>query len=223
MHRVSPFFPVATVLLLVGCSSPGVVVEVLPPRTSVTCAAPTKADPALGRGLLDVTATLGAHGSYVADLRMSVQGLDARITGVTVEYELPEGAPNKVKDAAEDASGDVVVGDVLLAGSGDDLRAAVLENVELVPRDLAVALQEDTDLGLSKIEFARLGVTITPILDAATTATATSSGFAIDVCKGCLVLPPDACADDGDNALNPAVCRVGQDTALFTCVQGGAP
>ncbi|MDP2346042.1 MAG: hypothetical protein Q8O67_34205 [Deltaproteobacteria bacterium] len=203
-------------VLVGGCSSPNLVVEVLPPRTSVTCAAPTKADPALGRGLLDVTATLGTHGSYVADLRLSLSGQDARITGVSVGYEVPEGSPNIIKDAAENAGGDVVVGDVLLAGEGDDLRVAVLENVELVPRELALAFQDDSDLELSAIEFARLGVTITPILDG-TAATAVSSGFAIDLCKGCLVTPPVACNDDGEFTLNPVACRPGQDAPLFLC------
>jgi hypothetical protein len=218
MTRVPPPLLAAAFLLATGCPAPHLVVEVLPPRTSVTCAAPAKTDPALGRGLLDVTATFGTHGSYVADLRLSLQGQDARITGVSVSYELPEGSPKSVEDAAEDASGEVVVGDVFLAGSGDDLRASVLENVELVPRGLALAFSDDDDLDLSDIEFARLGVSITPIIDAATsTATTTSSGFAIDLCKGCLVTPPSACDDDGEFTLNPAVCRPGQDAPLFFC------
>lgn len=216
MQRALLLSLTAASLLALGCPVPELVVEVLPPRTSVTCAAPAKGDPALGRGLLDVTASLGTHGSYIADLRLSLQGNDARITGVSISYELPEGTPNEVEDVAGDVSGDVVVGDVLLAGEGDDLRSAVLENVELVPRDLAVAFQEDDELGLSNIEFARLGVTITPIL-ANTESTATSSGFAIDLCKGCLVTPPDVCAGDGESTLNPAVCRPGQDTPLFFC------
>ncbi len=217
MHGVSsPLLALALLLPLAACSSPNLVVEVLPPRTSITCAAPSRTDPALGRGLLDVSATLGTHGSYIADLRLSLQGQDARLTGVSVAYELPAGAPAKVQQTANDVAGDVVVGDVLLAGADDDLRSAVLENVELVPRDLALEFQADTDLGLSDVEFARLGVTITPLLDG-DTATATSSGFAIDLCKGCLVTPPSVCAEDGEFTLNPAVCRPGQDTPLFFC------
>lgn len=231
MHRVSSFFPPAALLLAslasVNCSGAAVVVEVLPPRTSITCAAPGKADAALGRGLLDVRASAEAHGSYVADLRLSTKGIDAHIDGVTVAYTLPDGVNGDVDDAADDAAGDLVVGDVLLAGEGDDARVAVVENVELVPRALSKALLADGDLGLSQIEFATLGITITPIIGGVVdeTITGSSTTFALDLCEGCLVQPPESCNADGDNAFNPSVCRPGQDTPSFACVQAapGAP
>lgn len=224
MHRVSSVsLPVALVLSLAGagCSRPDVVVEVLPPRTSVTCAAPTRADAALGRGVFDVQSSVAGHGAYIADLRLSVKGQDAHIDGVTVGYAVPDGSGDGAVAAAEAASGDVVVGDVLLSGDGDDARVAVIENVQLVPRSVAVAFDDDDELGLSKVDFATLGVTITPVfggLDDGETASANAaaSTFALDLCDGCLVLPPSGC--NGDTVQNPSVCRPGQDTPSFTCV-----
>jgi hypothetical protein len=223
MHRVSFFvLPVAVLLAGLGCDAAGdVVVEVLPPRTSVTCAAPAKADAALGRGLFDVGATVDGHGAYIADLRLSVKGRDAHVDGVTLAYEVPGDAGGDVEDAAKDAGGDVVVGDVVLNGEGDDARVAVVENVQLVPRALALALRDDGDLGLSKVDFATLGITITPIVGGDDGGAGVST-FAVDLCDGCLFEPPDACAEEGESARNPAVCRVGQDVPLFTCT-GGAP
>ena len=63
MHRVTIFSSLAASALLAGCTAPSVLVEVLPPRTSATCAAPSKTDSTLGRGLLDVLATQGTHGA----------------------------------------------------------------------------------------------------------------------------------------------------------------
>lgn len=207
--------------VVVGCTPAPVQVEVLPPRTSVSCSAPTASDPALGTGLLDVVTTLGAHGAYVADLRVSVKGADTRIDGFSISYTVPKGSSSDVEDTAEGIAGEIVVGDVILSGKDDDRRVAVVENVELIPRDLAIAFQEDDGLGLNKIEFATLGVHITPIVDGENVVAAEST-FAVDLCAGCLVQPPDICSDDGEFALIPVTCRPGQDTPLFTCVQAGA-
>jgi hypothetical protein len=100
---------------------------VLPPRTSVTCAAPSADAAAYGQGLFDVTTTLGAHGSYLADLRVSVPGADVRVDGVRVAFSLPDASD---VDAA-DFDGDVLTGDVVLHGEKNDLRVGVIENVEL--------------------------------------------------------------------------------------------
>lgn len=218
MHRLAPALLVAVVAA--GCTPADVVVEVLPPRTSVTCSAPEKSAAALGRGLLDVLGSVGVHGAYVADLRLTAKGHDAIVDGVSVTFTVPDGASTSTKSLAEDLSGDVVVGDVRLVGKDDDLRLALLENVELVPRDLAVALNDDDGLGLGKIEFATLGVDITPIVSGESVVAATTS-FAINLCRGCLVQPPDVCSDAGQFATVPVACRPGQDTPLFTCV--GAP
>jgi len=219
MHRVTIFSSLAASALLAGCTAPSVLVEVLPPRTSATCAAPSKTDSTLGRGLLDVLATQGTHGAYVSDLRLSVKGLDARIDSLKIEYALPDGASADVKAEADAASkNDFVVGDTVLSGNDDDLRAAVVQNVQLVPRDLARALYESADaIGLDKVEYRTLVVTLTPVMSDGETAVGASSSFPIDLCSGCLVTPPDVCSEDGDYAQIPVTCRPGQDTPLFTC------
>jgi hypothetical protein len=204
---------------LAGCAEAAVVVEVLPPRTSVTCVAPDKSAAALGRGLLDVTASIGTHGAYTADVRLSAKGQDARVEGFTLEYVLPGSVDAATAAAASSAGGDLIVGDVALFGEDDDVRTALVENVQLFPRALSVAIEEDTTLAIDKIEFATVGVTLTPIVGGADSGVVGEpSTFSLDVCKGCLVLPPDACAGEGEFKLVPVTCRPGQDTPLFTCV-----
>lgn len=221
MHRV--MIPALALLSMASACAPADVrVEVLPPRTSVTCAAPDRSAAALGQGLLDVTASLGTHGAYVSDLRLTVKGQDAHVDGVNVAYTIPDGASTDVESTADDVAGDVIVGDTVLLGADDDIRVAIVENVQLVPRDLAVALQEDTGLELSQTEFKTITIDITPVVDGEGVVGATTT-FALDVCKGCLVQPPEVCADDGQFALLPVTCRPGQDTPLFTCVSTGAP
>lgn len=195
-----------------GCARPAVSVEVLPPRTSVTCAAPAASASAFGQGLFDVATTLGAHGSYLADLRLSVPGADVRVDGINVAYDVPKGSD---VDAA-DFDGDVLTGDAVLSGEKDDLRVGVVENVELVAREMAVAFQGDSALGIDKIEYATLGVTITPVVDEDAFEPLPTT-FALDLCKGCLVTPPDVCSDAGEFNAVPVVCRPGQDVPLFTC------
>lgn len=201
------------VSLLSACADPSVSVEVLPPRTSVTCSAPDVSDAALGRGLLDARATDSVHGGYVADLRLVSTGADALVDGVDVRI---------LRDGEELAEfKDVPTGDVRLVGEGDDVRRGVLENVVLVPRAEAETLAKDGDI--TALEYATLLVEITPRVIDETIAALTSS-FAIDVCDGCLVEEPTA--EDCDGVVAPAaVCREGQDVASFTCTAGlgGAP
>lgn len=190
-----------------ACSGPVVTVEVLPPRTSLSCTAPGPDDPALGRGLLDAKATTSVHGGYQADLRMVVSAANARVDGIDVKLSR-DGAELKVLL-------NVPTGDVVLVGSGDDVRKAVVENVELIPRSVAVDLAKDTKI--TDLEFATIVAEISPrVID--TGVVPESSTFALDVCNGCLVTPPNPC---GAVVRNP-VCRVGQDVPLFSC-PGGAP
>jgi hypothetical protein len=215
MHRLLPVVPLA--LAAVACSPVDVVVEVLPPRTSATCSAAEKSAAALGRGLLDVRGSEGVHGAYVADLRLTAKGKDAIVDGVRVVFTAPEGASSAVTSAADEASGDVSVGDVRLLGEDEDIRLSLLENVELVPRELAVALNADDGLGLDAIEYATLGVDITPIVSGEAVVGATTS-FAVNLCQGCLVEPPERCNEVGQFTAVPVACRRGQDTPLFSCV-----
>jgi len=202
-----------------GCALPDVSVEILPPRTSATCGAPAANAAAYGQGLFDVATTLGAHGSYRADLRVSVPGADVRVDGFRVAFAVPEGSDVD----AGDFDGEVLVGDVILAGEQDDRRVAVVENVKLVERDLAVVFREESGLGIDEFEFATLGVTITPVVDE-DVATPLPTTFALELCKGCLVTPPDICSDPGQFQPTPVVCRPGQDVPLYTCNTAmGAP
>jgi hypothetical protein len=203
---------VALGALVVGCARPAVSVEVLPPRTSATCAAPASSAAAFGQGLFDVTTTLGAHGSYMADLRLSVPGADVRVDGVQVAFDVPDAS---AVDGA-DFDGEVLTGDAVLSGEKDDLRIGVVENVELVSRDMAVAFQDDDGLNIDKVEYATIGITITPVVDD-DVAEALPTTFALELCKGCLVTPPDVCSDVGEFNATPVVCRPGQDVPAFTC------
>ena len=96
-----------------------------------------------------------------------------------------------------------------------DLRVGVLENVPLVPRELAVAIQA-AGVGLSKTEFESIDIEIKPEVDGVVALTASS--FSVDVCAGCLTQPADACSADAQHAFNPIVCRPGQDVPSFTCL-----
>jgi hypothetical protein len=200
--------PVSGLLVaaLAACADPAVSIEVLPPRTSVTCAAPGASDNALGRGLLDARATERVHGGYVADLRLVSTGADARVDGVDVRLS---------RDGDElDRFDDVATGDVFLVGEGDDIRRGVLENVSLVPRSTAVTLADDARV--TALDFATLVVEITPRVIGSDVRPVAST-FALDVCNGCLVDPPDAEECPGGARQN-SVCRVGQDVELFSCV-----
>ncbi|OGQ13294.1 MAG: hypothetical protein A2138_27995 [Deltaproteobacteria bacterium RBG_16_71_12] len=212
------FLSASLLLALAGaCARPQVSVEVLPPRTSVTCAAPDASAAAFGRGLFDVGATADFHGAYLADLRVSVPGADAQVDGFALAYTIPDSSSI---DAA-DYDGTSPTGDLLLVGEDEDVRVGVVESVELVPRALAVKLAADSGVGINKINYQTLGVTLTPVVDAER-AEALPTTFGLDLCEGCLVEPPDLCSDVGTYQPNPVVCRVGQDVSLFLCGAGGA-
>ncbi|HEY4220407.1 MAG TPA: hypothetical protein VGO62_03675 [Myxococcota bacterium] len=187
-----------------ACAQPEVSVEVLPPRTSITCDAPTVDDPALGSGLLDAKATAVTHGGYLADLLMVVPGENARVDGIDVKL---------TRDGTEVKTiSNVPTGDVDLVGSKDDIRKSVVENVSLIPRDVALDFAKDSTI--TELEFASILVEIAPrVLDG--NVAPVSSTFALNVCNGCLVdqPPADQCATVAKNQ----VCRVGQDAPSFLC------
>jgi hypothetical protein len=220
MHRVNVTSFMALLLAagaLSACADPAaVVVEVLPPRTSVTCAAASATDPALGRGLLDVAAVDDGPGGYVGDVRVSAKGRDVRVTGMTLSYAYDGDA---LGDALDDAAGAVALGDVVLSGEDDELRVAVLENVPLVPRALAVAIH-DGDADVTQTEFARIDIELAPEIDGEVQAD--TSSFSVDVCVGCLVEPPPGCDGTGENTFVATVCRPGQDVASFKCIAAGS-
>lgn len=215
--RARPLVPVTLAAVVLGgaaaCTAPVVTVEVLPPRTSVTCAAPAVGDPALGRGLLDAKATDTVHGGYQVDLRLVSTGANARVDGVDVRLS---------RDGEEVALiEDVPTGDVFLVGEDDDVRKAVVENVEIVPREIARNLAKDTKV--TELEFATLVAEIAPRV-VETEIIPAASSFAIDVCNGCLVTEPDEEECPAGTRKN-SVCRVGQDVELYSCASaiGGVP
>ncbi len=195
-----------------GCAQV-LAVEVLPPRTG-TCQAPGVTSNASGRGLLDAAATETMHGSFVGDLRIAATG-NMLIDGISLAFTVPEDAGGGVDDAASEAEGEQPLGDLLLTGEEDDVRQAVVEDVELLPRALAVALFDDSDLDLSATEWATVVVQLTATSggDAVSGATGT---FRIDVCEGCLTTRP--ADEDCDNGVQENdVCRPGQQDILFEC------
>jgi hypothetical protein len=198
-----------------GCGADFLAVEVLPPRSTITCSAPGIKSSALSRGILDLEGTRDFHGAYVADLRV-LSTRDAVLDAFQLTYHLPDGASSGSKDAADDASKDPAAGDVVLDSSDSDaLRAAIVENATLIPRDLAIALRDDDGIEADEDRFATIGVDILPVVSVGDPPSQPST-FAIDVCRGCLVAEPKV--DECENGfVETGVCRPGQDADLYTC------
>ena len=232
MRTPLPFLPIVSPIVLSvvlpiaaiasACAPSDVVVEVLPPRTGVTCSAPAVSSSTFGRGLHDLGVTELAHGAYVADLRLTVKGADARVDGIRVAFTLPDGASADAVDAATDFADGAQNGDVFLVSKkDDDVRQAVVENIVLLPRSLATALRDSVDVDIDDTTFAPVGLELTALLAGSLEGgpVAVPSTFQIDVCDGCLVTPPQACPD---TAVKDPVCRPGQDVALYSsCPIGG--
>jgi hypothetical protein len=197
-----------------GCAPDVISIEVLPPRTSSTCAAPSKSAAATSRGILDVKGTEDFHGAYVGDLRFSSE-TSGRIIGLTTRFTLPDDASSDSAQAASDAEEVQTLGDLLLSGEDDEIRTAIWEHAVLLPRNLAVALAADDGLGINDKTFATVLVSMEPLLDGFYLTPSTSS-YAIDICSGCLVNRPEeeSCIGDLQDKL---VCRPGQDVPLYEC------
>lgn len=192
------------VLISTGCPMVAAI-EVLPPRTSATCSAPGPNAAAYGRGLLDVEATETLHGAYFADLRVSAfQDVVVDSLQLDIDYlgKSDEGLTQ-------------TVGDVFLTGEDADLRTAVLENVELLPRDIAVEIRNDAD-DVNDIEFDTVTVTIKALSGERVLTDESGSTFAIDVCKGCLMAEP-AEEDCANGIEETGACRPGQDVPVYGC------
>jgi hypothetical protein len=193
----------AAALLSTACAPPQLFVEVLPPRSSITCAAPSLTDPASARGVLDLTALDSDRGMYLGDLRFSATAADAEVTGVRVE-----GAGDAVD----------INGRLALLGEGEDIRRGVLENVTLVNRAAAQDVRDATDR--SRAIEDSIELTITPLVnESRTTATPVPVTFSVDLCEGCLLEAQDPCAI---TQAQPS-CRPGQDLPSIICVAVEAP
>lgn len=213
-HMTSRFCFMFALVFLIGCGPDVVSVEVLPPRTSATCSAPAINAAAASRGILDVAATAAFHGAYVGDLRFSAQR-DGRITGLITRFTLPEGASSQSTDAATEAEESQTLGDLYLTDSNDDIRLAIWEHAVLLPRSLALALEEDDGLDIDERNYQTVIVEIEPTVDGFELNPTTSS-FAIDICRGCLTTRPDEDSCIGELQDN-LVCRPGQDVSLYGC------
>lgn len=211
----SPYVLLPLALLLSGCGPELLGIEVLPPRQSPTCMAPTANAAAAGRGLLDVLAVEDYAGSYVADLRFTGTGGRQRIDSLSLSFSLPDGAKGATKDAAKDASGVEPLGDVLLAPPNpDDVVVALVENVLLLPRSLTEALGDDGELEMDETRYQTVTVTLEPVVDGEPIGV--SASFPIDLCRGCLVTEPsDEQCPNG--VRETGACRPGQDHEVFTC------
>ena len=203
-----------SLILVIGCGPDVLSVEVLPPRTSATCSAPAMNAAASSRGILDVAGTEHFHGAYVSDLRFSSQR-NGRITGLVTRFTLPEGASSNSVDAATDAEESQILGDLYLTGDDDEIRMAVWENAILLPRPLAVALENDDGLDMDGQNYKTVIVEIEPTVDGFELLPSQSS-FAIDICRGCLTTRPsdESCVGELQDNL---VCRPGQDVPLYGC------
>jgi hypothetical protein len=201
-----------------GCAPSVLAIEVTP-RLAPACTPSVLTGPALGRGILDVESSVDGRGTYVGDLRLSSTDT-LRVDGLRMAYAVPGLASAATQTAATKAGADIGIGDVLLVGDAGDIHKAQVANIELVPRDLAIALRDDAALALSRTTFATITVTMSALSTTAGTASETSS-FTVDVCKGCLVEPlaESECAGGGVRA---SVCREGQDDAEFHCVAAAA-
>ena len=213
--------PTSSLLLLcllsplgVACDARVVAIEVLPPRTSATCAAPGLQSSAAARGLLDLEASSFLHGSYRADVRVTSRG-EVRVDGLALSFTLPEGASSDSTKAADAASGEQVVGDLYLPGDDTDPTSGILEDVVLLPRALAVALRDDDAIEADETRYATVNVTL-QALSGDSALSELSATFPIDVCRGCLVSEPSAeeCPDGFEDT---SACRPGQDVELYQC------
>lgn len=208
-------FPLSLLLLLVvGCGPELLAVEVLAPGRAPVCSAPTLSSAVAGRGLLDVSATEGSEGTYLADLRFTSKG-SVRIDSLALTFTMAEGAPAAVVEAANKANEARSMGDVLLAAEEpDDTVSALVESVVLLPRSLAKAIAVDGEWGLDEVNYGSVSVSIQPRV--AGEPFGTPATFPIELCKGCLLSTPSDEECPG-GAVATGACRPGQDEPAWEC------
>jgi hypothetical protein len=210
------FLSLLTFILVAGCSSQEVTVEILPPRTSSTCSAPAISSGALASGLWDVKASQLGIGEYVSDLRFQLNGADAVVEGIALEITTEEDVSDDIQRALKTAAGEWRVGNAVLAGEDDEQRVAILENVTFMNRNVAEAFVEDADLNLENGNTLALKVMITPLVSDNQKAVSTS--FILNICKGCLVdAPTEEVCPLGVQLQD--VCRIGQDVPSYRCAK----
>jgi hypothetical protein len=208
-------FALLSACIFGGCSAQVLAIEVLPSRSGVSCAAPNVNSAAAGRGLLDLNAVDNWHGAYLADLRITAMGGDMRIDGVSLDFSLPSGVGSDAKDEANDASGIQPTGDVFIEGDDDNPVSVVLENVVLLPRDLASKLRSDGEVAAGENAFDTVVVEMQVTTDGEAVEDVKSS-FPIDVCEDCLVKEP--AEEDCEHGIQETgACRPGQEDVVYEC------
>ena len=206
-----------SLMLTSACAEPGIVaIEVLPARTDMQgCAAPNVRSPAVASGLLDVAATEDWHGAYTADLRLSARGGDLVVDAIKFTYIMPESADDDSKSLANTFSDSHNIGSIFFPADDDDAVSGVLENVELLPRDLARELFTDTDLNIDTQHYETVEIEMTAQFDREDVQEI-ASRFSLNICKDCLVEEP--AEDDCPNGIRQTgACRPGQEDILFEC------
>ena len=200
-----------------ACAKPGIVaIEVLPPRTDIqACAAPTVRSVAVATGLLDVAATDDWHGAYVADLRLSARGGDLAVDAIKFTYTVPDAAESDSRTLANTFSDSHPVGTIFFAADSTDAVSSVLENIELMPRDLARGLFMDSGLNMDTQHYERVEIEMVAQFDGEDVQQ-NPSRFNLNICSECLIQEPSE--DDCPNGIQQTnACRPGQDDILFEC------
>ncbi len=217
LQKTSALSSLLLLSLTVACENPGIVaIEVLPARSSMNaCASPSDRSPAVASGLLDVAATTDWHGAYTADLRLSARGGDLVVDAIKFTYLLPDAAGSDSTRLANTLSGSQEIGTIFFPADDDDAVSKVLENVELLPRDLARELFTDDGLNLDTQHYDT--VQIEMIAQAAgQDVQETPSRFSLNICSDCLVQEPDE--EDCPNGIQQTgACRPGQEDILYEC------
>lgn len=213
--RFRPVVGALAIALLAACEPQLLSIEVLPPRTAPSCVTPSAKGPSAARGLLDLNSTLDFHGAYFADLKLTALGGAMRINGLKLSFDIPGNAAGETLDAADDAGDEQLMGEIFVEAEADESASAILENVVLLPRDLATRLRDDANLTVSKIDFETIYIEIQALTDDSTIKDVKGS-FALDVCEDCLVEEPDeeTCANGFETT---GACRAGQDAVLYMC------
>lgn len=200
-----------------ACTPPITAIEVLPPRAAPECAPADAAAAPMARGILDVQALDVHHGSYRADVRVTARdGAVDVLDSFHLEYALPNGLDQATVDEAEARSGRRAMGDARLVSMGDGTSQVIIQNVELLPRDLVRAFRADSKLELAANSF--FTATVKMRVVSGTNALESESSFPIEICDGCLLSEEALQARCSSDQVSPAAsCRPGQDTPSFVC------
>jgi len=219
MFRVFGMF--ALIGALFGCEGSVLSVEVLPPRTSASCSAPSAAAGSFARGVFDIQVYEEESSAYLADLRFTsrsnlvVDGLELYFSDET-DGDLA-GLPNP------NGTLSLPISDAPLLGEDEDIRQAMVENVALLPRQVLETISTGAIGDNLNDETDRATVVVHMVPTSDNKGAGAEGVFTLDLCRGCLVEPPaeEECTEP-DVVLSNSVCRKGQDVPSFKCGQASS-